>query len=398
MQTEADSVDIVASALDDFAAGKITWDEVDMRLHDKRYHPHGYKEGDTCKYRDGSNGPTPDSQEVQETYAQIGQGISFDRVQSYLKSEAGVHVIYADDQTSLERGGFNGCDALNFMDWGTPVPKAVHEKNVRMFYEVYKNLVSRFPSFSLMHPYLVSWRFKDEENTRALTTLDKQRKVRTNYLALGDNLTEGIAPFNPYHIIRHEMAHSITTTEVAEKADNLIRAIGTSQWIKMMESQVSERATINIEEGIAEIFSVYTEPGYKKGTLDERLESFAEYMLNLKEEGVAMDNRISHEREGLAPLNPVYLVVFDSFEPEPKGVIRWFDNAIRKHVTFDTYEARFRYVLNCFGVPKEWADAFCAQYPNRKWSIIEAQLVIRECRNATTPLRDAIERAQEWFK
>ena len=102
------------------------------------------------------------------------------------------------------------------------------------------------------------------------------------------------------------------------------------------------------------------------------------------------------KRIGIEPIDPVYNIVFDSFQPEPTDVIQWFD-AKRGMLKFETYEERFRYILGVFKVPKEWVDALCRQHPNNKWDLLSVDIVKWVYLNTNTPLDKFLKKTETYF-
>ena len=400
---DIDSVDIVASALDDFADGKITWDEVDMRLHDKRYHPHGYKEGDTCKYRDGSLDIKKDTPVAIEHYNSIGEDISLEKTEEWLKNNVVSGIVYATSDDELAKGGFHFLDAMNLADWGKPASQEIHEENIKLFYSVASDLVARFPKIPLMRPILTSWVMNNIEYYRAISTPDKRDENRTNYIALGDYYTGNRKSLDKYHIVRHEIGHSIATFGVLEAWEELANRFQSMEaFLEYARVQISEYAGMDIEETIAESFAIYTAPDYKQGSLPDPVESLVLKMLNgdisrYRERSFAMDAaNVKQEREGIEPVDPAYYPIIDTFIPEKEGEIRWLDNK-KGMLTFSSYEERFRHILGVFKVPDEWIDALCRQHPNNKWSIMTAKFAVHIYRNTNTPLDRFLKKTETFF-
>ena len=401
MTEESDTVETVASALDELAEGRITLDEFNMQIHDKRYHKHGYKDGDVCKYR---NHRDKDSLQDNTFYAGLGNGVQLDDAIKWLKKHVVSRIVYAKTAREFAAQGFSDVEALNFPLWGTPLNEEQHERNLILFYEVCSDLISRYPKIPFMRPVLTSWRMNNEEECRAFSTLDKRAGNKTNYIVLGDYYTGARKALEKYHIVRHEIGHSIATFGVLEKWQEFaVRFQQRDAFSKYSNDHISEYASVGIEEAIAEAFAFYTAPSYVHGSLPQEIEELVEKMLSgeipeRSTRSFAMDSKDSHTmREEIEPVDPAYYVIFDSFKPEPEDVIQWFD-AKRGMLKFDTYEERFRHILGVFKVPKEWTDALCVQHPNNKWSVGAAQFVVYIYRETDTPLDKFLKKTETYLQ
>lgn len=95
MATEesTDSVEALASALDDLGVGRITLDEFNIVKHDRRYHKHGYNEGNSCKYRDGVEGGKM-TEASKEYYAKVMNDVSEKDMFAVLPRDFKIHPVY----------------------------------------------------------------------------------------------------------------------------------------------------------------------------------------------------------------------------------------------------------------------------------------------------------------
>jgi hypothetical protein len=241
------------------------------------------------------------------------------------------------------------------------------------------------------------------EYYRAISTPDKRNENRTNYIALGDYYTGDRKNLDRYHIVRHEIGHSIATFGVLEAWIGLAKQFGTmGDFLAFAKETISNYASVDIEETIAEAFACYTAPDYKKGSLPKPIEKIVEKMLSgeippNRERNLAMDEaNVQHTREGIAPLDASYYPIIDTFILEKKDSITWLDNK-KGLMSFDTYEARFRHILDAFKVPPEWTDALCALHPDNKWTVMTAKYVVHIYRDTDTPIDKFLENAKTFL-
>ena len=388
--------EIVAFALDAISEGRITLDEFNILMHDKRYHPEGYKNSSLCKYR----ADVPNS-EVRHYYKHISDVYSSSNIQVLIKEEFGIEPVYAITPEDLcDKFGFHHLDAMNLEDWATPTSYEIYEENLKNLYAVCADIKSRFPKFQLMNPKVISWEMKEFNFAKAISTLDKRNEDRTNYMAFGDYYTGDRRKEPLYHIIRHEIGHSLATIEVLDKMMSYRCKLG-DNYRARIKLDVSKYAAVHEEEAIAEVFAFYTNPFYVKGALPKELEEIAEYMLNIEPKEVAMDAKDVKVkgRTGILPLNGDYNIILDSFNnDEDSSDIKWYDNALKKIVFFNSHEELFSYVLTMYGVSKEWIDAFILSHPNRKWDLNDVGLVHFKYRYTNEPLSQVIKESKKWFK
>ena len=101
----------------------------------------------------------------------------------------------------------------------------------------------------------------------------------------------------------------------------------------------------------------------------------------------------------IPPLNGDYNIILDSFNVEESGNdIKWYDNALKKSVTFNSHQEMFSYVLTRYGVPKEWIKAFISMHQDRKWDLNDVGLVHFKYRYTNEPLSQVIKESKNWFQ
>lgn len=83
------------------------------------------------------------------------------------------------------------------------------------------------------------------------------------------------------HVFRHEMGHLLTTGKAEDSFWSMMADLvddPSSQGPHYFASHVSQYASEHQDEAIAEAFAYRFAPGYKMGSMDRKLESFAEQL------------------------------------------------------------------------------------------------------------------------
>ncbi len=384
---------ILAEAVEDWASRIVAQDEFNISKHDKRYHPHGYSEGDVCKYRKEAPGC-----EIRKHYSLIGEGKRIPEMEQSLQEDFKIHPLYATGYDDLyPNGGFNDATASWIHEILKPLPRDIHNANIRTLYEVCTDIKSRHPNFRLLNPKVISWEVKEHvEYYRALSELDDRNKKRTNFMAFGDYYSDDRILVPRYHVFRHEIGHNLATQKIAQDWWRWRVTISEENYNEIIKQKFSEIAFAEEEEAIAEAFAIYSSPVYSQGYLPIGIERIMEAMLNPQGDNPTMDINDT-PREGIHPLNDAYSFVVDFWGKEPKDVIRWFDNAVMNYVYFDTHLARGRYILKQYGLPKDWIDAICNAFVDLKWSMSDCQIFIGYYRNTSRTLEEVLKSARRYF-
>lgn len=396
MTTEesTDSIEVVASALDACAEGQMTWDEFDIAKHDKRYHEHGYNEGDSCKYRDSAEGGKM-TEASKEYYAKVMNDVSEKDMFAVLPRDFKIHPVYASSADELySKHGFDYGSALELQEKGEPESIDVFDDNLEAFYSVVVDFKRRYPNLAFFPAKLIAWKFKDGE---AWSTVDDRRRGPTRYIALG-NIFKSTTASSPYHVIRHELGHNLATDEILGKWKKVRIKFDSLNAYYDAVSKMSDYAKRIDDEALAEAFAFYTDPLYKKGTLPKAFEDFVEEMIELSannKELVTMDEA-NRKREGVEPIDGIYYVICDTFKVYDGPEIRWFDNK-KGTVKFDSYEEKFRYALKVYKVPGEWIDRFIKKFPERQWSDMDIDCIQYDYRETTKSLDEVEEFYKRWF-
>lgn len=394
LNEQEDSVKIVTDVLYAFSAGAISEDEMNLRIHDKRYHPHGFKEGETCKYRLDA----PDS-EIRKHYAELSKGISVSEMENALKSKFGATIIFATQAEHLEsHHGFNEATASWIRDCMSPMSRDIHNKNIRTLFEVCADIQKRHPNFRLMNPKVISWEVQEHvEEYRAVSELDERNVRRTNFMAFGDYYSSQRVQVPRYHIFRHEIGHDLATWEILGMWEKLRDSYSSKTEFKEMVAAISGYAKTNDEEAIAEAFAIYTAPGYIRGLLPRKLEDIIEEMMKStpkSKESSAMDSLSHSPRKGVEPIDDVYYMSLDDFKVHPE--ISWHDNK-KGVVKFNTYEEKLRYALRCYKVPEDWIERFIQEFPGRKWDGMDISEIQYDYRETNKTLDEIIKFYKRWF-
>ena len=394
---DIDSVDIVASALDDFAAGKITWNEFSMQMHDKRYHPHGYKEGDTCRYRDRERTGGVPSKAAKDYYDEVLSSLEDKDALSVLPKRYGIEPVYATTADDLYRKhDFTLGVAMDIEERGAPVSVEVHKQNTDAFLSVVSDLRSRYPGFTLFPSKLISWKLNIGDGQ---SSVDDRSRGRTTFIALSDIFESTIAP-SPYHVIRHEIGHNIATVEVRQRWLDIMEKCGSPEGYRDLALKISTYAATHEEEAIAEAFAFYTNPGYNEGTLPSVVEEFVQKMISdacKRKERFGMDNAEIKRREGVDPIDDIYYVSIDDFKVYEGPEIRWRDNK-RGVLKFGSYKDMFEYAMGCYKVSEDWTRRFIAEFPSHKWTANDIDDVQFRYRETTQSLDDIVAFYKKWFE
>lgn len=405
MQNETDSVDIVASVLDDFAAGKITWDEVDMRLHDKRYHRDHYDpETMTCKFREsrfeaGYYSPNEVPSERNQYYKKLAHKYSPVSVTQRLWDEFGVECFYATDVSKLRSElWFDNLNEAIFHLKGAPVSEEIYNRNVGWFYAVLSDMASRFPKMKLDNPIFIPWETREKIGWYSSATLDRQNPRIESCITMGDMQTKDGKTLPIGHIIRHEIGHHLTTVKIGELWKSYVKSFSSaSEYIEAIEKWLTPRARVNMDEAIAEAFAIYTSPDFYNEMLPEEIKKIMKIMTNEDHslESVAQDDT-NGERKDIRLLHPAYYMVGDTFDPDEGVGLNWMDNCVGL-VGFKTFDEKLKYALSKYEVSKEWVDRFIAEFPGREWSGMDIDMIRTDYRNSNKSLEEVIHFYKGWF-
>ena len=130
------------------------------------------------------------------------------------------------------------------------------------------------------------------------------------------------------------------------------------------------------EEAIAEIFALYTDPLYKKGTMPKGFENLAETMLgnNPSLKGVTMDKGISDK--DMLKIHPLYLWRVETTETPPDEKYSWYDARAAKYISFKTGAEMLRYALPIFQIRQENVERIINAHPNREWDSWDISCIV----------------------
>lgn len=395
---------------------------VNMAQHMKQYHPHGFTENSTCKYypnlnknkcREKSEGAsqTTSTQKGNET-----EGASLDALKLKLWNDFGVASIFASSKEDLKQANFAWFDRVDFCTRGNPISPSEQRASTEKFYEVCRQIKSRHPKFMLDLPFFVPWSF-DEINGAGRSSPDRRIlrsdqdfcrmhnislelcKQRECYISVGDLADIGTGYSPNFHtqetfgedVIRHEIGHNLATREVMtkwltvkHKLEDL--ALAKAKDPAKVESivtntiaqQISEGAALNDEETMAEIFSIYTHPQYKKGILAPVLEDIAETMLSQHYEGShSKQFTLDEQKKGVKEIEIPqwwqralgYNTSIFSTAARPQGEknLMWFDQWDGKWHVFSDHAEMMRYVLDAYGFEQKDIEQILKGIPNARW-------------------------------
>lgn len=360
-----DSVEAMASALDSLSEGRITWDEFNIIKHDKRYHPHGYRDQYVCKYREGSS----KSCAIREHYAKIEKEIDSGRTCDLMFSECGI--VFCDTIKAEElcsRYDFSLSERKDIEELGKPLGHEMHERHIKTVYAICRDIKGRFPRFSLDNTKIISWAINENIGWFSASTLDRRNWNDTGYIALG-NIYNKENNVPTYHVVRHEMGHSLSTNAIFAEwiSEIIINAGGAQEFLRYAGKHISKYAGRDVDEALAEAFANYTDPFYTKGEMPSWIEKVVEHMLGNDTKEGTMDSAETRHRGGIKPINPSYYMSGHYNIPDFGNKIVWLDN-VKGFLQFKSYDDKFRYAMRVFGVPDEWVVWFLQKKTDNKWS------------------------------
>lgn len=253
--------------------------------HVKRYHPDGIDKNSSCKYFGRVSNQSRNKNEGQSIYNQ-GQKLSFPEAQRiFTEKYDGICVKYKTrqdlDDVFLDK---QIKDAI--IKYTEPTDDEDFKETIISAVEVLEDIKQRFPKFSLYYPFIVPARMKRIKGMGgALSSVDRLETYDA-YIAISK---QDSIPFTGFCFghddgryfsdrLRHEIGHFLTTPQVLRRfleiTKEMKKQVGEDSFYDMIEQEVSQGATINEFEGIAEIFSFVSSPEYKSGAIDKRLENF----------------------------------------------------------------------------------------------------------------------------
>lgn len=419
--------------------------DIDMAKHNRRYHPHGITENTTCKYLADAN--LKEVKSLKEDLLNPNGDKQLEEALKWLREEMGVECVHVHAPKELAAMDFNPIDLANLMQYGDPVSKGNFKDATTTFYETVKELKQRFPQFGFDDGTLfIPWNFIKSGGAGS-SSLD--RRWRDEVIEMLEKSGTDIAEFGrpesyitiggvkgipyssvmfhhkgkqyPKDIVRHEIGHNLATKEVQERyisiLDKLKCKYGYRDARKRIIDTVSYGAVFDEEEGVAEVFSVYTDPEYD-GRMSKELESIAELMISAGEkkqkrggkemvgtdELKGQENSLNARLKRVANLYFPFSVICPLYAPEPDS-IAWWDTRNCKYVYFDSEYEAFKYILKWHNIPDEDIRKITSAYAKENydmflaasvafdmtWKMMTADEVIKEIE----PLMDLEEPAEE---
>lgn len=285
--------------------------------HMERYHPHGFDPSkDHCVLVDRDKGMDalsatrlPVDRTSPHYYEDYSKGKSLEEMKKWLEENCGGNLkcIHIQTRSDFSDNGMPDRIIPRFLEFGNFPTKNEYEDSCRRFFEVVRDLRKRFPQAPIDIDWYVPFNFSKGKG--GSSTLDRRNKI--SYIGNIANLSglrllgaddSSVNPNLIYDITRHEIGHNLSTYSVLEKSisaiDKLRDRIGDNDMFKVLYQRVSPYASLleanlltgkirrlsmdylmDMEEVIAEVFSRYTSPNYKKGNMPEELESISEMMV-----------------------------------------------------------------------------------------------------------------------
>ena len=353
-------------------------EDVDIGIHNQRYHPNGLNENTHCKYRSITHlGQTPVSDALH--YDRIKEGIELEGAKQYLWDTNGVECHHIHGGVELmEKFMFHPTNAKVYDTMGTPVSEEVYKENVCKFFAVVKDINTRIGHIPFDSLIFLPFQIK---GTHGVSSLDiRVGTTHESFMSIGDlshvMLSDRVFHHDderlPYDIIRHEIGHNLATDEVYKAWVAYADSLG-DKYKETIAKTVSEYATSAEDEAIAEAFSIVTSPDYA-GTLPKEIEHIVSLMFGVKglENQMTMDER-PHEGRKPDGINPLYFASFDFIDMDGEG-IQWYDRAKGKYVSFKSYAEKIQYGLECYKIPAALIEALL-NIPDKKWDAGDIQSI-----------------------
>lgn len=403
-----DEVDDWEEKAEEVGAPATSQDSVDIGKHLERYHPDGMKKGGKCKYHDEIKDA--------ELRKQIDK-IPYDLAAKRLWEDFGIEVLRAKGKDDFAEVDFAPVDTLEFFKDGKALESdEAQEYAAKVLWSVCYDLRKRFPTFDIANPIFVPWDFSNirgigrSSNDRRIPRIfmeacaregitDSRHTRRECYLSLGDlrdlegetpNYAEGKGVLQAMVIARHEIGHNLATKEALDMFKDFKGEMFGERDVDVSKDEVARAYFQNVisegaesnEECMAELFSRYTSPSYKKGSMPEKIENIAKFMLsqyqgkNMDEiNNFTIDEKNDGKVEGL-PFSERMLRAFgyDSsiypmgVEMPKEGEIAWWDQHVGEYVKFEDYDKMLRYVLDAYAFEPEHIELISAATKGRVWT------------------------------
>lgn len=285
--------------------------------HMEHCHPNGFDpKTDHCvlvdrdKAIDGvSSKESPHSKDSPHHYEQYSKGVSQPEMEKWIKENCGGNTkcVYARSEEDFIADGIAKEINSQFIGFGEFPSRKDYENSCRIFYEIGNNLKSRFPNIPLDLDWYIPFNFNRKK--LGSSTLDRRQDISyIGVLAHPENIKKIGYQKNEdfdsliYAITRHEIGHNLSTYDVLGESisiiDSLRDRIGSKELFRILYEKVSPYSSFlelnlilgkcnrfslaynkEMDETVAEIFSTYTSPTYKEGTMPKELESIAIKMI-----------------------------------------------------------------------------------------------------------------------
>ena len=137
-----------------------------------------------------------------------------------------------------------------------------------------------------------------------------------------------------------------------------------------IERVIRPESVDDLDESLADLFSVRMGPLYKADLLPREIEDFIVWMLHQKENtigGMVMDEKPRKPRSA-EKLPFLYKVGVFPLPMPPEGVISWFDREKNEYVIFKSYTDKFRYALGKMLIPEDLQNRILEECHGRQWS------------------------------
>ena len=306
--------------------------EDDIAKHMKRYHPNGFDpKTDRCilvdkaKRIDGVvSKEAPYGKGSPCYYEQYSNGVTLPEMEEWIKENCGGNTkcLLIKSVSDFERTGLNETVISKFVDNGEFPSVENFNMTCGKFYGVAKDIKNRFPSIEFDIDYFIPFNF--DGNKLGNSSRDKRYRDVSYVGMMADQNLLSYPDGNYYKkgrlhwdVIRHELGHSIVTESKFSSAENILDSYAVSNGMKKTYDDLNSTVSPNsaaiilyiaqenpsertpeyirlLDETLAEIFSVYTDPDYKEGAMPKQFEEIGK-LLTASSKGKTMKEKVAFD-------------------------------------------------------------------------------------------------------
>lgn len=346
----------------------------DMEKHNRRYHPHGFTDHTKCKYRGYGQGTSPNGDEHGNSfnYQSFASPVE---ARKWLLENTGIEAFHITSPRQIITDfGFSPDLMQTFIVCGDPVSEETYDFDCLVFASVCKDIKTRFGDVIFPPAAFLPYNFFNKIRKRGYSSLDRRHGYDC-FISIGDFTGIEETAFGhsveafPFDVARHELGHSMAT-ELAYSRFNGLTEKDWNPEALAKNNMIMPWSVDDLEESLADLFSVRIGPLYRQGSLPREIEDFLVSMLYQKENtagGLTMDE-IPRKPRHDDKLPFQYKVGVFPLPPPPNGEIAWLDRETWKYVVFNTHEDMFRYAMGKMAIPVDLQNRLIDECSDRKWS------------------------------